>query len=237
MIKIVEIFDDILFYVATYPITLAYLVFSPKKVVGDAQSTLSCPPNIAFTISFLFVYIAIRLVNSIQQPKLAVFKEPAIMIVVLVIGILAVILMVQRLFLAGIFRMSREGEHPVKEMKDLSYAFSLSFTFYALALIFSVILPDLAFTIGPLWDTDTIHLTRDNFVDSANGVGMMAASVGYFIGVFNIVRSKYEKDALRAIGITLTFYTLSILVFVIIVFTLAHTIEMANVLSQRYSTR
>ena len=68
MDKLAEIFDEVLLYMVSYPITMFNLIFFPGLVFGDQISPTHCPASVCFVLGVILFFLGNRLKLSISVP-------------------------------------------------------------------------------------------------------------------------------------------------------------------------
>lgn len=68
MRQLVEFFDAILLAAGSYPGTIGYALFSPRKLVNEDPDTLICPPSFAIAISVFLYWFSKRLAQELILP-------------------------------------------------------------------------------------------------------------------------------------------------------------------------
>lgn len=225
--KLSEFFDSILFFIVSYPVTVFFLTFSPRKVLGPKPAQLTCPPGIAIAISIILAWSTGRVLLMIQWG--IKFVPPAQNVLLISLFAFAIVSLVLLGVVRGIFQLRTMGDNLVSDMRFLTYPISIGLVTKALVDVFSINFPAATIWVAEHIDEVFAQQAFDNyssrFASAAGIITMWPVLIVSAWVFFNVVRIRYAATTPRSLLVTFTALISLALVITVFFFAVVLTIE------------
>ena len=211
--KITESLDELLVLLLSYPKTLVYLVFTPKKVVGDNAGIFICPPGIFLTISFILFYLSGKAISAISYNEEFILQEPSENYLILGTIFSAMILVIQYNLVNYLLKLEeRDDNDIINNMKILSYSLSVGLAIYAIIIFSSLVFKEVALNIAWRFDTDAFN-PNSKFQYTVPLMSFYIAQLFYLLSLYEIIRIRYKTTFLRGIFVSFVFFIIMQIIF------------------------
>jgi hypothetical protein len=211
MNELIEIFDQLLTLMVSYPITMFHILFSPSKIISAAtDDALISPPGASLIISFYVYHLShVTEIRARYHLKTKLSFLPRKDFVIKVFLLVIFILLAQYLSLLIPKVLSNPSNNPLLTVKTLSYPISLAMAVFGLIYMLYFIFP-----FGSKTDDMTLEEKFDkNFrevrkeskskrivaIENAKFLAMGATLLVYGLSSFNTLRTFFSLSSKQTI--------------------------------------
>jgi hypothetical protein len=234
MKQLVDFFEAILVALATYPATIGYTLFAPRKLFDSESRNIVCPASLAVVISVYLYWFAERILDEVLYR--GIIKEIGfanfLMLTMTLIAV-AILIMLVRIILRTLFGLSAKTGDPVEELRILSYPLGVGLVVSAMVTILAINFPDATLWLAPHLDKESAAVLADVSLNVRFhlSAGVVTALPVVFLSawaLFNVIRVGFNATVLRSLVATFTSIIIASVLVIVFVFAMDHTTKMLD---------
>jgi len=239
MKQLVDFFEAILLAVATYPATIIYTLFGPRKLFVSESRTTICPPSLAIVISVYLFWFAERIRDEVLYR--GIINKIGFASYITLTGtliVVAILIMLVRIILRGLFKLNPTTGDSIEELRILSYPLSVGFLVSAVVTILAINFPDAIMWLAPHLDKEAVSILAAaslniRFCLSLDKVIFWPVAFLSAWALFNVIRVGFNATRLRSLAATVTCMIIAAAVVCLAGYAMHHTTKMLDQLCEK----